>query len=317
MGWRLIAVVGLAAAGGVTGLPACAVAQEAAAQTDQAAAQQPSPMFASADELLDALETADEGLRTLQADIVYIRVKAQAAVVETRVGDLYFVSEPAPGGQGGRNRRRFALDFQQKVTGGVKDTTRSVIMFDGQRLYDKDFGGKILIVRQVVNPNDPAAAQRDPMRLGEGPLPIPIGQKKADIVKLYEAELVEDLTQGLQTPEDALEEEERMYPSFRQQVTGKQGEHAARTVQLKLTARDPDAETPEIRLWYRKAAGGEDGDDGERLLPFLARTIGRDGDISIVKLTTVRVNAELAAGGRDAMAREAPPGWTTEHRDFQ
>lgn len=314
--WAGVAI-GLAGCASPARAQAGGAGEGAAGGRDGAAAQQPAPMFASAEELLDALETADEGLRTLQSDLSYIRVKALAATVESRFGRMYFVSEPAP--DGGRDQRRFALDFTRTVTGDTPDDSRTVLLFDGRRLHEKDYAGKLMIVRHVVDPNDPDAEARDPLRLGEGPLPIPIGQKKADILARYTAELVEDLTAGLETPEDPLETEVQMYPSFRSQVTGKDGTKADRTVQLRLISRGSDAEFTDIRLWYRRSGGeGEGGHGGEggRLLPFLAKAIGADGDISIFQLTRVQVNEPLSRGGEDAMSTRAPAGWTRETRDF-
>jgi hypothetical protein len=308
MSWRAdvtAVIVGLAMGSAGVALPACA--------QDGAASSQPAPMFESAEALLDALETADEGLRTLQSDLSYIRVKALAAIVETRIGRLYFESEPVA--DSAPPRRRFALDFQQTVTGDSRDTKRTVLLFDGRRLYERDFAGKLMIVRHVVDPNDPNAEARDPMRLGEGPLPIPIGQKKADILAAYRAELVGDLTAGLETPEDPEDVEIRMYESFRTQATGKDGAKAERTVQLRLIARDEDAEFTDIRLWYRRGEGSERGGEG-RLLPFMAKAIGHDGDISIFQLSRVRVNDEFSREAEEVMSPETPKGWTRETRDF-
>lgn len=317
---KLVMVAGMAAGVGLAAVAAPARAQDGSTQVqgpgaaEQAEGAAPAPMFASADELLDALETADEGLRTLQSGIGYIRVKSLSMTVESRYGRLYFVSEPAP--DGGRDERQFALDFQKTVIGDVRNDDRSVVLFDGRRLYDKDYGGKLMIVRHVVDPMDPEAEARDPLRLGEGPLPIPIGQKKEDILARYEAELVANLTEGLETPEDPLETEEIMYPSFRTQVTGEDGAKAHRTVQLRLKARDAEgAEFKDIRLWYRREPGAE-GQPG-RLLPFMARAITSEGDVAIFQLSNVRVNAELAGEAREVMSPVAPRGWQTQVRDFE
>lgn len=299
---RRFTSVAAALAAAVIALPACA--QDVAPPAPGAPASSPdaaAPMFESAGDLLDALETADEGLRTLQSRITYMRIKALAMDVETRTGRLHFIAEPAEDGQ--RPERTFALDFTRRFVGNeLARDSRSVLLFDGRRLYDKDYAQKLMVVRTVVKPGEEA---RDPLRLGEGPLPIPIGQKKDDILAQYDATLVEDLTAGLATPEHAEEMEARIYETVRAQATAAPGE----TAQLLLKAKRSDDELTEIRLWYRR------GDDG-RLLPFLARAVAFDGDISIIQLADVQINAPLTDAAAEAMSTDAPAGWTTERRDF-
>ena len=282
--------------------PACAQKQPSPpAEESQAEQGMPETMFADAGALLDALETADADLRTLQSRINYMRIKALALDVEARVGTLYFTSEPAQ--DEGRPQRMFALDFAQRWVGStLQNNSRTVLVFDGQRLFEKNFADKLMQVRTVVRPGE---AERDPLRLGEGPLPIPIGQRKADIMRVYEAQIAPELTEGLETPVDAEEMEARVYDTVRKQVT----EHPDRTVQLHLTARSDQDDLTEIRLWYRR---GEDG----RLLPMLARAVAADGDISVIQLAGIRINEPFDAAAEEAMATQAPPGWKTEIRDF-
>lgn len=313
-----VAGAGLAMTWGLALVASPARAQDGATQVQgPGAAEQAkaAPMFDSAEELLDALETADEGLRTLQARVASIRVKNLAMTVEAMYGRLYFISAAAP--DSGRDQRQFALDFQKKVTAGVEDDSREVVVFDGRRLYEKQYANELMVVRHVVDPMDPEAEARDPLRLGEGPLPIPIGQKKEDILARYEAELVENLTEGLETPEDPLDTEAVMYPSFRTQVTGEDGEDAHRTVQLHLKARDAEgAEFKDIRLWYRRAEAGADGEPG-RLLPHMAKAITSEGDVAIFQLSEVRVNAEITDEGRKVMSTRTPEGWQRQVRDYE
>jgi len=74
------------------------------------------------------------------------------------------------------------------------------------------------------------------------------------------------------------------------------------TCQLKLVPRAPFAERDqftEIRLWYRPAT----------LRPRMARTINRQGDVSIVRLVDVEVNEPLPEG---VLSTKPPPegaGW--------
>ncbi len=300
---RRFASAAAALAAALIALPACA--QDVAPPAPGAPAGPPDaaapPMFESAEKLLDALETADEGLRTLQSRITYMRIKALAMDVETRAGRLHFTAEPVEDGQ--RPERTFALDFTRRFVGNeLARDSRSVLVFDGRRLYDKDYAQKLMVVRTVVKPGEEA---RDPLRLGEGPLPIPIGQRKDDILAQYDATLVEDLGAGLATPEHAEEMEARIYETVRADATAAPGEIA----QLLLEAKRSDDELTEIRLWYRRGADG-------RLLPFLARAVAFDGDISIIQLADVKINEPLTDAAAEAMSTDAPAGWTTERRDF-
>jgi len=97
-------------------------------------------------------------------------------------------------------------------------------------------------------------------------MPIPIGQRKADILARYEAQLLE--------PGAGLEDHAEL------------AAFAAGSVQLQLTPRNDDDQFREVRLWYRPEGDG-------RLLPRMARTLNRNGDESTVRLVGTRLNAEV------------------------
>lgn len=255
--------------------------------------------YANAEELLTALETADAGMETLTADIWYDKTFGTAGDQQARKGKLYFQSlmpEYLAGTPGAKHDRRFAIHFDQLVIGTRRIDDPQIYIFDGTWLLEKRPNDKRYVRRQIV----PAGQAFDPLRIGEGPLPIPIGQRKDDILSRYDAELLK-ASDGLTKQED------------RTFVEG--------AYQIKLTPkaeRRGDDKFAEIRLWYRADAASNG-----RLIPRMARTLtsaadqGADeGDESVVRLVGVKVNADIPRGAIDP----APPGegWdgqTIEYRD--
>jgi hypothetical protein len=131
----------------------------------------------------------------------------------------------------------------------------------------------------------------DPLKIGEGPLPIPIGQKKDDVLSRYDATVV-PATDGLD--EDA------------------QKVFAEGAWQLKLIPKEgADRNFKEIRLWYREEAGLE----GKPLLPRMARTLNSGGDISVVQLINMRVNEAIPAAELDESAPDK--SWTVDERPYR
>lgn len=274
----------------------------------------------SADALLMRLETADAGLRTLTADIQYVRIfgmmgdrqvrtgslafmdertdaqkleaqKAQAAAAEpSSEGDDPAIESPAMNGENAATlrtttrvlppSRRFAVRFNTVQIGSREERSNEAYVFDGAVLAHTEPER-----RQVTRYEIPTGHQaRDPLKLGEGPLPLPIAQKREDIVKRF------DVT--LHGATDDLEgEDEKETRSLHQFVAG--------AYQLRLVPKPQFAdqmEAREIRLWYKPVevagvAGGEDKDP--RLLPRMAWTINPREDVAMVRLINVKVNPAI------------------------
>lgn len=252
----------------------------------------PSVDFADAADLLGALEKADEGLDQFQADIRYDRTLDLEGERQVRMGKLYFDRAKA----GEKAVRRFAVRFDRFTVGTAHRDEERIHVFDGTWYADKMPAEKKINRKEVVGPGQ----NFDPMKLGEGPMPIPIGQKKDDILARYNAELV--------PTEDGLTAADDEFKTF---LTG--------TTQIRLTPKAgavPGGDAfEEIRLWYRgKRPESMTAQDkpSARLLPRAARTVSVNKDVSIVQLLNIRVNSEAGTDGKfdpSIMDTKAPEGW--------
>lgn len=267
-----IAALAMAAAGSPVSAQPRADLPGPASQTAPPAAT-PASAITTADQLLDALETADAGLHTLTADIRYDRVFEIAGDRQIRDGSLVYVDSRGedPDETGGR---KFAIHIRSVQIGDRKEGDDRQLIFDGEWFVERVDSQKLFTKRRTARPGE----KFDPLRLGEGPFPLPIGQKKADIVKRYDVELL-PAAEGLVSndPDNAVAQ--KALEAF---VNG--------CYQLKLTPK-PDIieseELKEIRLWYRPGTGAA-GEPTQ--LPRMAGTINRAGDVTLVQLVNVKVN---------------------------
>lgn len=237
--------------------------------------------FRNAEELLTALETAGNGMKTFAAEISYARKLSEIEGGETqeRTGRLVFDQTP-PSGDEKLPLRRFRVDFEKlRVDNRVRDERQSFI-FDGQWLAEVRPVEKQVMRRRVVKDGK----RFDPLAIGEGPFPIPIGQKKSKILERFEAELVH--------PEDGWGDvSTAKFPS----------EALADTYQLKLTPREGTAEHRQyetVRVWYIK----------DSLLPRMAWTDERNGESTEVFLRGMRLD-EALEGGETVFDTKPPPGY--------
>ena len=212
-----------------------------------------------ADDLLVALETADKDIRTFKADVRYTRVFSLAGDEQVRDGTLYFETVDR-GDEKTPALRRFAVIFTSLRVGSRLEKERKEYIFDGTNLVEKlpDEKDRVFIKRQVVAPGE----RFDPLRVGQGPFPVPVGQRRSEVVERYVARLA-PATEGLDDE------------SLIKFVSGTKESEG--TWQLVLTPRvapqDADEQT-EIRVWYRKSD----------LLPRLAITTNLSGDVSTVQM---------------------------------
>lgn len=252
--------------------------------------------FADAESLLDELETADAELRRLSAGVRYVRTFDLAGDRQIRDGMLYF--QTTPGEADRPPQRRFAIEFRSLILGTRKEDQVQVYIFDGEWLLEKWPQKRHAIKRQVV----PAGESFDPLRIGEGPMPIPIGQRKADILARYDAVLVsEDDGLHLDPSQEWSEEEEAEAEALRKTAKG--------CVQVMLTPRPERADQDDftqIRLWYSRGP-----EANARLLPRMARTVNQSGDVAVVRLFNTKINerADVPGGAFDV---RIPEGWDAD-----
>jgi len=244
------------------------------------------PSIATADALLTALETADKSLETLQCALVYDKRFSLQDDQQIRFGNLYFTSEKVPASD--RRKKTFAVIFDKLYFDNSERSEQLALIFDGEWLVEKREADKEWIARQIAPPDAPI----DPLRLGEGPLPIPIGQPKGEILSRFDATLL--------PYDDGFQNAVQADLAYRDYVAG--------CWQLLLM---PKAETPdgerfqEIRLWYAPDAEG-------RILPKMAFTIDRKGDESFVQLIDTKVNKPIPDGVIDMRAPSEKDGWIVQ-----
>lgn len=237
----------------------------------------------SADDLLRALETADADLKTLQSKIEYSKVWADGADRHVRAGTVLFDDTRSQGG----GSRKFAVVFDLLRVGDRQTNEKKEYVFDGrtlvERLPDQKKANVLLRLKE--------GQVADPLRIGEGPVPIPIGQDRDDILARYDAKL-------LPATQDLVGEEPSETEHLHKYVEG--------SMQLRLTPKQANDKYKEIRLWYRKGTK-QNGDP--QLLPRMARAILRNGDVDLVRLFEVKTNAGV---DEKVFKAETPAGWQVQ-----
>ncbi|MEM1186330.1 MAG: hypothetical protein AAGI53_15170 [Planctomycetota bacterium] len=237
------------------------------------------------DDLLARLEIARSEIGTLRADIVYTREFAIAGDTQTRIGRLYFDNRADDDDR----RTRFAVRFNTLEVGDRREQQDQIFVFDGEWLVEKVSTDRRFTKRQVA----PPGSTFDPLRIGQGPFPIPLGQKPEDIVERYNAEL--------RPPTEGLEDTEGL------------SMYAERSlVQLRLTPKPEYQDTDdfaEIRLWYDPSIAAT--------LPKIARTETELGDISLVVVTNAKLNESLPEPVFDTTTPPRSEGWNVTVSNYR
>ncbi len=244
------------------------------------------PMTAEA--LLERIEASDSTLKSLSADILYDRVFEIQGDRQIRRGQLFF--EDRGPGEDGKARRVMGAKFASLQVGDRFTPEEYHIIFDGIFLVERWPGAKQFVKTQVARPGEAV----DALRAGKGPLPLPIGQKKADILARYVA-VVPAVDDG------AVANVASETPNIVAFVKD--------CVQLKLTVRPELAATEElheIRLWYRIENG--------MYLPRLVRAVNRAEDVSLVQLINVKANETTPEGALDMVTPK--DGWDVQVREL-
>ena len=125
--------------------------------------------------ILDAAEAAGERLDSMACTVIIEKRDALTDDVERRRGRLVLSGKAGPS-------RRIGLRIDQFIDGSgrASDDRRSFLYADGW-LIERDETRRQLIERQLV----PEGATMDPLQPGEGPLALPVGARRADVLASY------------------------------------------------------------------------------------------------------------------------------------
>lgn len=127
--------------------------------------------------LLDRLEARSAELRGFVAKITYEKYDDLLGRREIRSGELLYRvnSETA--------NKTFAILFDKLIINRRQSNHLQHFIFDGRWLAEIDHEStpKQFIKRELVAPGETF----DPLKLGEGPIPLPIGQSKSDVLARF------------------------------------------------------------------------------------------------------------------------------------
>lgn len=154
----------------------CHAADASPASPAPAPASDTSP--ADVDNLLTMLQQSGETLKTLITD-VSMGEKDTTALNTIRTGKAWLELKAD-----GTTRFRVSFD---KWSDGEKEVARKLdYVLDGAWLTERDHEKKIEVRRQVLKPGQ----KMNLIQLGEGPFPLPIGQKPEEVKKQFKVTLI-------------------------------------------------------------------------------------------------------------------------------
>lgn len=170
---RLLSVMLLCGAALCTG---CGWAQAAPA----AVAAVPPVAPAAVYQWLKRLDERGKTLKSFSADIRMSVHHLRTDEKDINIGKIWY--------QTIKGRTRFDIRFNILVVDGAiaRRHANHDIVFDGRWLIDRDGAAKIYRKVQVA----PPGSHYDPLKLGQGPIPIPIGQSPAAVEKNFTVSLM-------------------------------------------------------------------------------------------------------------------------------
>lgn len=231
--------------------------------------------------LLDHVQNSADDLTSFTGKIIYEKEDAVLGRKEIRTGEIIYRLEPKADK---KKRQSFAVVFDSLIVNNVKRKYEKHYIFSDRWLAEVDHENKQFIKRELVRPGD----ELDPLKLGEGPFPLPIGQQKAEVLARF------DVT-PLEVPKDG-------------RLKDLQNVHG-----LLLT---PKAGTPEakeftqVELFYDQATN----------LPIGINAIEKNGDRKTVRLSDVQRNVMLDEAQLKKLSVETPDpgaGWDVDVRAWK
>lgn len=158
------------------------IAPPATQPTTSAPSTQPADAATSgdpvADEILDRLDARGETIKGLACKVIYRYVTVfPAESVQQKDGTLLFAKADP--------NARFLIHFTKLSADGIERETGEYWAFDGRWLTERNDKSRTIIKREIAAPGE----RKDPFKLGQGPFPLPLGQKRRDILENFTVRL--------------------------------------------------------------------------------------------------------------------------------
>lgn len=126
------------------------------------------------DDFLDALDARGKNLRDFSADVKLSSVDNTIGSATAETGKVDY--QRKPGGDA-----RIRVDFDRFDDGKTITPQHHQYTLDNGWLVERNYDKKQEVRRQVLKPGE----KMDPLKLGEGPFPLPIGQDKAEVKEMF------------------------------------------------------------------------------------------------------------------------------------
>jgi hypothetical protein len=127
------------------------------------------------DAILDALDRRGKELDDFTAKVSLTDTDSQTGDEQLLSGRMWMQRLPG-------DDARLRVLFDRKEAGGKPRTERSEYRLANGVLIDRDYGRHIEVHRQVLKPGQ----KMNLLKLGEGPFPLPLGQPKEEVHKMFE-----------------------------------------------------------------------------------------------------------------------------------
>lgn len=123
---------------------------------------------------LDRLEQRGEDLKTLECSLDYNLEQTLMGDEARRTGKLFYKRDD--------KKTRFRVEFKTLTEDNVTEESKQDYIFDGHWLSHLNHDEKIIHRWEVVAPDEEAI---DPLRIGNGPFPLPVGQKAEEVLRHF------------------------------------------------------------------------------------------------------------------------------------
>ena len=143
-----------------------------------------------ADEVLDGLYDVGKDLKSFTADVKLNESDLISQDTWTRGGKVWYQQKE-------EGDPRMRVSFETRVQDNVSSPQKIDYLLNKGWLIDRNYARKMEINRQVLRPGE----KMNLLKLGEGPFPLPIGQKKEDVHRLFD---VRKLDKATDDPADTL-----------------------------------------------------------------------------------------------------------------